>query len=52
MNENDKKKVLVLYKALGCKWKSIAGYFEKRSDNFIKNQFFGIIYLSVAALFY
>lgn len=45
MSLGDKQKVVRLFREFGNRWKLISGYFESRTDNFIKNQFFGIVRL-------
>lgn len=39
----ENKQLFELQKASGTKWKEIANYFPRRTDNGIKNQFFSII---------
>lgn len=42
LNLEQKKRIFILHKQNGSKWKKISENFEKRTDNFIKNHFFSL----------
>lgn len=50
MSSSEKKKLLREFKRVGTQWKVIARKFKNRSNDFLKNNFFGLLRLSFRRL--